>query len=110
MSIVRFIAWTVTASMAVAIALGSIAGGFGDDASAIWALPWGKVSIIDLYLGLVIFGGWIAIRERSRQATAIWWVALAVTGNLAAGVYLVIASHRANDLNELLTGKASVAA
>ena len=107
MSSVRFLAWAVTVAMAVAIAAGFLAGGFGDDASAIWALPWGKVSLVDLYLGLALFGGWIAVRERSRRTVAIWWVTLAVLGNFAAGIYLVVASHRAADLNELLTGRSA---
>lgn len=90
--------------MAGAITFGLAEGGFGDEASAIWALPWGKVSLIDLYVGLAMFGGWIAYRERSFGRTIIWWGILAVLGNLAAGMYLVQASFRSQGMAELLLG------
>jgi hypothetical protein len=93
--------------MAGAIVYGFANGDFGDNASAIWVLPWGKVSLIDLYAGLLLFGGWISIRETSRTRTILWWVALAVLGNLAAGIYLGRALLRAETTTELLTGEGS---
>ena len=92
--------------MAGAIVYGFASGGFGDDASAIWSLPWGRVSLVDLYAGLVIFGAWIAVRETNRARIALWWVALAVLGNFAAGVYLVKATMTSADTAELLGGPA----
>ena len=92
--------------MAGAIVYGLVSGGFADDGSAIWALPWGKVSLIDLYAGLVMFGAWIAVRETSRARIALWWVALVVLGNFAAGVYLVRAAMLADNTRELLMGQA----
>ncbi len=93
--------------MAGAIIYGFFNGDFGDEASAIWALPWGRVTLIDLYLGLVIFGGWIAVRETNRTRIALWWIALAVLGNLAAGVYLMRAVALSGSTKELLMGEAS---
>jgi hypothetical protein len=103
---VRVIGWGTALAMTGAIIYGVSSGGFGDDASAIWALPWGRVSLIDLYAGLVIFGAWIAVRETNRARIALWWLALAVLGNFAAGVYLVTAAMLAADMRELLMGKA----
>ena len=91
--------------MAGAIAYGFVSGGFADDGSAIWALPWGRVALIDLYAGLVIFGAWIAVRETSRARIALWWVALGVLGNFAAGVYLVRATLLSANTRELLMGE-----
>lgn len=93
-------------AMAGAIVYGFVNGGFSDDASAIWALPWGRVSLVDLYAGLVIFGAWIGVRESSRARIALWWAALVVLGNFAAGVYLVRAAMLAGDTRELLMGQA----
>ena len=93
--------------MAGAIAYGFANGEFGNNASAIWALPWGKVSLIDLYAGLALFGGWIWLRETSRTRTILWWVALAVLGNLAAGAYLAVALLRAETTEQVLTGERS---
>ena len=101
---VQIVAWLVVGIMAAAIIYGFTAGSFGDDASALWALPWGKVSLIDLYAGLIIFGAWVAFRETSLGRTVLWWIALATLGNLAAGAYLVIAALRAGDVTELMVG------
>lgn len=101
----RIIGLLVVGIMTAAITYGFTAGSFGDDASALWELPWGKVSIIDLYAGLVIFGAWVAFREASVLRTVLWWVALATLGNLAAGIYLVNAAIRSSDATALLIGE-----
>ena len=105
MKATKTLAWTVVLVMTGAILYGLASGGFGADASAIWRLPWGKVSLIDLYAGLAMFGAWIALRETNRFKIALWWAALATLGNFAAGVYLVGALLAANDTGELLTGE-----
>ena len=46
------------------------------------------------------------MRETNRARIALRWLALAVLGNFAAGVYLVTAAMLAADMRELLMGKA----
>ena len=55
----------LTAVMAVTIAYGFAAGSFSDEGGTILDLAWGRVTLIDLYVGLALFGGWIVLRERS---------------------------------------------
>lgn len=105
MTLVRILAVAVTLGMAAAIAFGAVSGGFGSDASLIWSLAWGKVTVIDLYLGLAVFGGWVFLREKGAGRVALWWLALLVLGNLAAGIYLVMVSFKSKDIQELLTGQ-----
>ena len=93
--------------MVGAITYGLAGGGFSDEASAIWALPWGKVMLIDLYAGLAIFGAWIAVRERRALPVALWWCGLVVLGNLAAGAYLVSALRGSDDTTDLLLGRSA---
>jgi hypothetical protein len=107
MNMIRVLGWAVVAGMVAAIAYGFAAGNFSDEASSIWSLPWGKVTLIDLYAGLAIFGGWIAFRERKPGRVALWWVALATLGNLAAGAYLLVALHGSKNSAELLLGRSS---
>ena len=104
---VRIVAWMVVSMMLLAIAYGSAAGGFGDDFSSLWSLPWGRVSLIDLYAGLVIFGAWVAYREKSLGRTVLWSIALLTLGNLAAGVYLARAAFNSDDVANLLVGDSS---
>ena len=75
--------------MAVAIAYGVVSGGFGEDFAAVWALPWGKVSLVDLFVGLGLVAVVIIWRERSPKRWLPWVVALLFLGNLATGAYLV---------------------
>lgn len=105
MRTMRILAGVTVVAMVAAIAYGFANGGFSEEASSIWALPWGKVTLIDLYAGLVLFGAWIAFRERRASLVVLWWLALVVLGNLAAGVYLVVALHGSDDTSDLLLGR-----
>ena len=107
MRVVRAVAALGLLVMVIAIAFGSANGEFIEEGAVIWAQPWGKTALIDLYVGLAFFGGWIALRERSALRIAAWWAGLAVLGNLAAATYLMFASFSFRGLSELLTGEAS---
>jgi len=101
----RTLSLLAAVTMTVAVVLGFLSGGFMDEGSAIWALSWGKVTLIDLYVGLVFFGLWVSVRERRLSAVVLWWAGLVVLGNLAAALYLVFASFTSSSVHELLTGE-----
>ena len=105
MFVIRALSLLGAVIMTVTIVLGFLSGGFMDEGSAIWALSWGKVTLIDLYVGLVFFGIWVSVRERRLSAVVLWWAGLVVLGNLAAALYLVYASFSASSVRELLTGE-----
>ena len=105
MTAIRFVAVLGAVAMAAAIVTAFVTGEFASEGSEILALPWGKVTLIDLYVGLVFFGAWIALRERHAGRTLAWWVGLVVLGNLTAAIYLAIASFRASTPRELLIGR-----
>jgi len=54
---------------------------------------WGRVVLVDLAVGLVIVGCWIALRERSVGRTAAWAAALLVLGNAGTLLYLLHATR-----------------
>ena len=78
-------------AMVVALTYGVVAGEFGAEGRELLALPWGVVSLVDVYTGVFLFGSWIAWREASAVRAAPWIVALVVLGNFAAAIYLVVA-------------------
>lgn len=104
MTLIRIFGLTVSATMVVAIVFGLLEGDFLADGAQILGLPWGTVTLVDLYLGLAIFGAWIGVRERSVIARATWWTSLILLGNLAAGIYLTVAAFRSRDIRSLLFG------
>ena len=62
---------------------------------------WGVTTLVDLYIGLLVIGGWIAYRERSVGRSLLWWIGLCLTGNLTALIYLLLASLRSETIEDL---------
>ncbi|MBX3374544.1 MAG: hypothetical protein KF817_11995 [Phycisphaeraceae bacterium] len=91
--LVPWLASAGAALMAVAILWGFARGGGWAEVTALWSSPWFRVSIVDVYAGLLVIGAWIASRERP-AAAACWALALVLTGNFATFVYLLRASRR----------------
>ena len=80
--------------MAAAILYAVVLGDFFEEASVLIGLPWFHLSMIDLYVGFFLFGGWIAYRERSMGCTIVWLVLLCSLGNLVACLYALLAVIR----------------
>ena len=91
-------------AMILAVVYGIASGGFSDEFRAVLELPWGRVTLIDLVAGLILIGAWIAWREGSVVRAAPWWVAMALTGNLASGIYVIWAASRSGSMQEFLIG------
>ena len=108
MRAIRVTTGLLTAVMAATIAYGMAAGSFSDEGGTILDLAWGRVTLIDLYVGHALFGGWIFLRERSWRAVP-WLVALVFLGNLASALYAFLAAVRADSTGEFLTGRAEPA-
>ncbi|NND84940.1 MAG: DUF1475 family protein [Acidimicrobiia bacterium] len=100
----RWAGAVVTAGMVGAILYGFLAGSFGEEGGQILDLAWGRVTLIDLYLGLTLIGTWIAWRERSIARTFPWIVGLVGLGSLAAGAYVLLAALRSNSKEEFFFG------
>lgn len=65
--------------------------------------PWGWVTIVDVYLGFVVFGGYLCLREGRAVRAVPWLLAIAVLGNVATAAYVLWVVGRANgDLGALL--------
>jgi hypothetical protein len=54
-------------------------------------MPWGVVSLVDLYVGFILFSGWIIYREESPVRSVVWVVLMLVLGFFAGGLYVWIA-------------------
>lgn len=93
-----------TATM-IATILGAFSvASFTDEGATLVALAWGRVTLVDLYLALLLGWVWIAWRERSVTRAVLWGLATVVTGSLALFLYLLVASLRARTALEVLVG------
>lgn len=80
--------------MAGALAYGFAAGDIRAEGRALGAMPWGVVTIIDVYVGFVLFLAWVAYREASVIRTAAWVLLVFSLGNLVTSLYVLLAIMR----------------
>lgn len=80
-------------AMSVAILRAFVVGDFGTEGAWLTSHPWGIVSLVDLYVGFIIFSMWIVYRERSRPAAVVWVVLMMILGNWTAALYVLVALH-----------------
>ena len=78
-------------AMTLALANGFINGDFAGDGSKLLGMTWGIVSLVDLYVGFVLFSAWIVYREASTVHAAVWVVLMMVLGFFTASVYVLLA-------------------
>lgn len=107
---IRVFSVVAVLAMAGVIVYGFASGDFTGEGSQIWGLAWGKVTLVDLYVGLALFAAWVAFRERRILSTIVWSIALVVLGNLAAAIYVAWAAFTSDDGRELLLGRHGVTA
>tara|TARA_B100000902_G_scaffold20217_1_gene24262 strand:- start:16409 stop:16726 length:318 start_codon:yes stop_codon:yes gene_type:complete len=86
MTIAKLISYCIAAAMTIVILWAQSQVSILD--SPIPQLPWGIVSLVDLYAGFTIFGLWIAYKEPV-QKTIFWIIALIVLGNLTTAIYVI---------------------
>jgi hypothetical protein len=98
------------AAMVAGIAYALIVGNLSTEAGVLLELPWFHLSMLDLYVGFFLFGGWIAYRERSVGRTIVWLALLLSLGNVTACVYaLVVAMKARGDWTKFWMGDRSPA-
>ena len=75
-------------AMSAVLVFGFIQGDFFEDGGAILDNPWGIVSLVDLYVGFVLFSLWIAFREKNMVLAAVWILAMMILGFFAGALYV----------------------
>jgi len=66
-------------------------GDFGKEGSVLLSMPWGIVSMVDLYVGFILFSGWIVYREGSFLRALPWVILMMVLGFFTASLYTLLA-------------------
>ena len=97
MRLAKFVAAIGTLAMITVVGYGFIVGDFSVDGAELLANPWGIVSLVDLYVGFILFSLWIAFRETSRVAATLWIVAMMVFGFLTGAAYVLVALLNSDD-------------
>ncbi len=108
MKIAKVIAVLGVVAMSVALLNGFINGDFFEDGGVLLNNPWGIVSIVDLYVGFVLFAMWIVVRETSWVSRIVWIVALMVLGFFTGALYVLFKLLESKDVPEVFLGKHGV--
>lgn len=102
---IRALTVSLTAVMAVSIVVATVTGEFGSEGSWMLDHPWGRMTLIDLYVGIALFASWVWIREPRRWLILPWLVLFIVLGNAATALYATIAAFAADDVRSFLLGR-----
>lgn len=93
-------------TMMLVIAYGMVYGDVTVEGSTLLRMPWGVVTLVDVYIGLVLFSGWVLRREHNGVAAAGWIAAFLAAGNLATCVYVLkAAAESRNDPRSFWMGR-----
>jgi hypothetical protein len=78
-------------AMTAVLIYGFTVGDFFDEGSQLTSMPWGIVSLVDLYTGFMLFSAWIIYRERSLPVAILWTIAMMTLGFFTGSLYAFIA-------------------
>ena len=109
MKIAKAIALLGWLAMTAVLIYGFTVGDFAEEGKQLLSMPWGIVSLVDLYVGFVLFSGWIVYREKSVVRSIIWVGLMMVLGFWTASLYAFIALQTSGgDWQRFWMGKRAV--
>ncbi len=93
-------------AMTIVLIYGFTIGDFSGEGSQLLSMPWGIVSLVDLYTGFTLFSLWIFYREEKLLAAILWAIAMMTLGFFAGALYAFLALQKSNgDWAKLWMGK-----
>jgi hypothetical protein len=106
MKIAKIISFLGILAMTVVLIYGFTVGNFSREGSQLLSMPWGIVSLVDLYTGFILFSMWIIYREKSLPIAIVWTIAMMVLGFFTGALYTFIALQTSgNDWRKFWLGK-----
>ena len=97
MKIAKIVTALGLVAMTGVLIYGFSAGDFFMEGGQLARMPWGIVSLVDLYVGFTLFSGWIFYRESSRLRAVVWIVLIMVMGFWAGSLYAFLALRASRD-------------
>jgi hypothetical protein len=91
MKIAKLIALAGLMVMTGVLIFGFTVGDFMSEGAKLLDMPWGIVSLVDLYVGFALFSCWIVFREKDLLPSLIWVVLMMVLGFWAGALYTFLA-------------------
>ena len=106
MKIAKIISLLGILAMSAVLIYGFTVGDFSGEGSQLMKMPWGIVSLVDLYTGFILFSMWVIYREKSLPVAILWTIAMMVLGFFTGALYTFIALQASNgDWRKFWMGK-----
>ena len=106
MKIAKVISFLGILAMTGIIAYAFIRGNFSEEGTVLLSMPWGIVSMVDLYVGFILFSAWIVFREKAFLPSLIWVILMMTLGFFTASLYTFIALQKSDgDWKKFFLGK-----
>ncbi len=106
MKIAKWISLAGLLAMTAVLIYGFTIGNFSEEGARLLSMPWGIVSLVDLYVGFILFSGWIVFREKAWLPSLIWVILMMVLGFWAGALYTFLALNSSRgDWNRFWFGK-----
>jgi len=77
--------------MGCALIYGFTVGDFSGEGAQLLAMPWGVISLIDVYIMFTLYSVWVVYREKSVLRSAVWVLFIMVLGAFTCSLYALIA-------------------
>ena len=81
-------------AMTAVLIYGFTVGDFSGEGSQLLSMPWGIVSLVDLYTGFTLFSLWIFYREEKLPTAILWTIAMMTLGFFAGALYTFLALQK----------------
>lgn len=91
MRIAKTVTVLLTLLMGVTLLYGFTQGDLAAEGRVLLSIPWGIVSLVDVYVGFTLFSGWVIYREASLVRALAWVVLIMILGFFIAGLYTLLA-------------------
>lgn len=91
MRIAKIIALIGAVVMGATLLYGFTVGDFIGEGGQLLSMPWGIVSLVDVYIMFTLFSCWIVYREKSVLRSAVWVLFVMVLGAFICSLYALIA-------------------
>jgi hypothetical protein len=89
-TIPRAIAALIAIAFTALIVWASFRGDIGAEFAMISSLPWGKVSLTDLYLGFALYAAAVWLVEDKMSVRLLWALPVFVLGNAWAFIWVAV--------------------
>jgi hypothetical protein len=91
MKLAKTLALVGLVAMTAILVYALTSGNFSLEGRKLLEMPWGVVSLVDLYVGFLLFSCWIVYREKALLPSIIWVALMLLLGFWAGALYTFIA-------------------